>query len=53
VLDDAGHAPWAEQPAKTRRVIIDALSCHPGGGTRSPAAAAGPRRPPGWPPARR
>ena len=53
VLDEAGHAPWAERPARTRRVIIDALSCHPGGGTRSPAAAAGPQRPPGWPPARR
>jgi proline iminopeptidase len=25
VLDDAGHAPWAERPAQTRRVIIDAL----------------------------
>ena len=28
VLKDAGHAPWAERPADTRRVIIDAL--HPG-----------------------
>ena len=25
VLKDAGHAPWAERPADTRRVIIDAL----------------------------
>ena len=27
VLKDAGHAPWSERPADTRRVIIDAL--HP------------------------
>lgn len=25
VLNDAGHAPWAERPAGTRRLIIDAL----------------------------
>ncbi|MGD0701483.1 MAG: alpha/beta hydrolase [Trebonia sp.] len=25
VLKDAGHAPWAERPADTRRLIIDAL----------------------------
>jgi proline iminopeptidase len=25
VLSDAGHAPWAERPADTRRLIIDAL----------------------------
>jgi proline iminopeptidase len=25
VLDNAGHAPWAEQPAGTRRLLIDAL----------------------------
>jgi proline iminopeptidase len=25
VLNDAGHAPWAERPADTRRLIIDAL----------------------------
>jgi proline iminopeptidase len=24
VLKDAGHAPWAERPADTRRLIIDA-----------------------------
>jgi len=26
ILAGAGHAPWAEQPADTRRVIIDALA---------------------------
>jgi proline iminopeptidase len=26
VLDRAGHAPWAERPGDTRRVLIDALS---------------------------
>ena len=25
VLKDAGHSPWAERPAGTRRLIIDAL----------------------------
>jgi len=25
VLKDAGHAPWAERPADTRRLLIDAL----------------------------
>jgi proline iminopeptidase len=25
VLKDAGHAPWAERPADTRRLVIDAL----------------------------
>jgi len=25
VLDDAGHAPWAERPLDTRRLVIDAL----------------------------
>lgn len=25
VLDRAGHAPWAEQPAETRRVLVEAL----------------------------
>jgi proline iminopeptidase len=25
VFDSAGHAPWAERPADTRRVLIDAL----------------------------
>jgi proline iminopeptidase len=25
VLSDAGHAPWAERPADTRRLVIDAL----------------------------
>jgi proline iminopeptidase len=25
VFDGAGHAPWAERPADTRRVIVDAL----------------------------
>ncbi len=30
VLDDAGHAPWAEQPATTRRAIIDLMSCPSG-----------------------
>ena len=30
VLKDAGHAPWAERPADTRRLIIDALRpAHP------------------------
>jgi proline iminopeptidase len=31
VFDRAGHAPWAERPADTRRVLIDAL--------RSPASS--------------
>lgn len=30
VLSGAGHAPWAEQPAATRRAILDALSAHAG-----------------------
>jgi proline iminopeptidase len=30
VLKDAGHAPWAERPADTSRVIIDALTRPPG-----------------------
>jgi proline iminopeptidase len=32
VLDSAGHAPWAERPADTRRVLIGALrpAAHPG-----------------------
>jgi proline iminopeptidase len=30
VLKDAGHAPWAERPADTGRVIIDALTRPPG-----------------------
>lgn len=25
VLEDAGHAPWAERPADASRLIIDAL----------------------------
>ena len=33
VLKDAGHAPWAERPAGTRRLIAAALrSAHPNGG---------------------
>ncbi len=32
VLTDAGHAPWAERPASTRRLIIDALRPAPSAG---------------------
>jgi len=38
VLDHAGHAPWAERPADTRRVLIDAL--------RSPASPSREQRSP-------
>ena len=32
VLDDAGHAPWAERPTDTRSLIIDALKSAPSAG---------------------
>lgn len=32
VLRDAGHAPWAERPADTRSLIINALRCAPPAG---------------------
>lgn len=38
VLGNAGHAPWAERPADTRRLLIDALAGPGGESDRQPAS---------------